>query len=801
VRRAAAARLTRVFLLIASLAALSQRGAAQGYGATCESEDFEVRGVSFEGNHQFRSSDLSRVIVTSPSSWFRRVLSLPIGGKRCLDTLEVRRDAFRIRVFYRQRGYWRTDVTSNIRPVDKKAVKVEFAINEGPPVILDTLSITGLDSVPNAANYTRDLRNLRGKVFSRIAMNAAIDSTLERLRNNGYARADNLYSQEVSVDNLATVTVQFLPGRPTYIGAIRFDIRPNHEGGEVRIAPNDVRKLLSFETGDLYRLRDLLRSQQRLYQRETYRNVEISLDPPRQATGDTTPAAHPASGGEARVPADSLTADGGSATHPAPPRADPGGTDTSGVTARLVEADMHSVRLGAGWATLDCFRTQARFVHRNFLGGARRLELSARLSKIGVGAPLDGFPGLCTNSVRNDPFSTRLNYYLGATFRPPTFFGPKNVLALTAFSERRSDFNAFLREAPIGALASVTHELAASSLNSATLLSLGYRFELGTTQAAQAVFCEVFNFCDIADIDELGQQNELQVVSLAFDRYKTDLPIDPTRGSRLNLAVSAGRNAVGTQSTNYTKLNGDLSVYRRVLSSSVLAMHLRLGAINDAFSLHPETQYVPPDERLYAGGPESVRGFQQNELGPVVYVVNQFHTCTATTTAPGCPSGLGPTDTILVVDPNDPNTRSRFSPTGGNGLVVANVELRMPSPLLGNLLRVAVFVDAGQLWNRGFEAIHLGDIRVTPGAGIRVPSPVGPFRLDVAFNGYAARSGASYFVPTTGENRSLLCVSPGNTLQGGRPTGPNTCPATFAPTNTKSFIQKLTFHFSLGQAF
>ena len=33
--------------------------------------------------------------------------------------------------------------------------------------------------------------------------------------------------------------------------------------------------------------------------------------------------------------------------------------------------------------------------------------------------------------------------------------------------------------------------------------------------------------------------------------------------------------------------------------------------------------FVPPEQRFYAGGPNDVRGFDRNELGPVVYVVSK----------------------------------------------------------------------------------------------------------------------------------------------------------------------------------
>ena len=42
--------------------------------------------------------------------------------------------------------------------------------------------------------------------------------------------------------------------------------------------------------------------------------------------------------------------------------------------------------------------------------------------------------------------------------------------------------------------------------------------------------------------------------------------------------------------------------------------------------------FVPPEERLYAGGASSVRGFQQNELGDLIYIAED---------APGTIRGAG----------------------------------------------------------------------------------------------------------------------------------------------------------------
>ncbi len=72
-------------------------------------------------------------------------------------------------------------------------------------------------------------------------------------------------------------------------------------------------------------------------------------------------------------------------------------------------------------------------------------------------------------------------------------------------------------------------------------------------------------------------------------------------------------------------------------------------------------------------------------------------------------------------------------PTGGQAVIEANLELRLPSPIFEDRLRTAVFVDVGQVWARRSD-LDLGEMVSTPGFGVRYESPVGPIRLDVAYN-------------------------------------------------------------------
>jgi outer membrane protein assembly factor BamA len=200
---------------------------------------------------------------------------------------------------------------------------------------------------------------------------------------------------------------------------------------------------------------------------------------------------------------------------------------------------------------------------------------------------------------------------------------------------------------------------------------------------------------------------------------------------------------------------------------TVLAWRVKGGVIvPETFNLSgQDARYVPPDQRFYAGGPNTVRGFRLNDLGPRVYVTP---------------------DTInFRVEPNGDTlyTNVRASPTGGNTLFLTNAELRFPSPLWPQFVRLGLFVDVGQLYQRGEDVLSVANFRMTPGIGVRVATPLGPVRLDLAYNGYATEQGTLYYENAAGDLEEIPGAYP---------------PSVTAPRN---FMDRLILQLAVGQAF
>ena len=718
----------------------------------CDPGDVEVRSLKFTGNHAFTSAELARIIVTTPSAWARRFLHLPFTERRCLDRAELPNDRARLIIYYRLRGYPMVTVDTVLKSLGARAVDVRFTIHEGPPAVLRSFVVNGLSAVASAGRITRGVMPPVGGRFDRIAIGAASDTIARRLRNNGYplAAVSNAFTTaDAGLSAWDTLTVT--PGPLTKIGALSIRVLPL-PGKKQKIPTPVVRRVMGLKPGSLYRESEIIGAQRALYQTESYEHVAIAPDTLMRAT-------------------DSVI----------------------NLDITLSEAAMHAARLGAGYGTLDCLRLTGELSNYNFLRGARRLDFTTRVSKIGIGKPLSGAEGLCPQAKR-DVFSNRLNYYVGTTLRQPVFFGLRSFPTVTVYSQRISEYNAYLRTTAIGGVASLGWQKWPRMP-----MTFAYSLDLGRTEAQPALFCAVFNVCDAEARRRLQETQRLAVLSASMTRDNANSLLNPTRGSVVRLEARHSSPAIlSEQGLTFNKLVGDASRYWDVGGGNVFAVRVR-GGIVFGRGFGEAADFVPPQERLYAGGPTTVRGFSQNELGSVIYISRGF-----------VPVALPTGDTALRVA-DSVTTYKRLVPVGGNTLAVGNVELRLRSPILPDVLQWTIFTDAGEVWNRGGRSIAEGvRFKVTPGLQLTAFSPVGPVRAVIGYNPYPRPAGPLYYEATAAQGGGLPCVSPGNTIPAHVGSGTDAekltqaeavCPATFKPPTQHSFRSRLTFSFAIGQAF
>lgn len=723
---------------------------------SCERGDREVRALRFVGNREYPASVLAATVATLPST----LPGVPlVGTRRCVDPVEFARDVQRLETLYRRRGYPDVKVDTTVQVVKPSVIDITFRVQEGEPMRVSAFLIRGVERDKDLEGAARDFPLQVGGLFDRSALEAGRDTLVRRLRNIGWPQAEALLAYTTNtVRRSADVEVTVVPGARARIGRITLVV---DTGSAARfVSDASIRRTMALQSGDWYSVRGIIDAQRNLYQTDAFQRVELQPDS-LQPAGDTL----------------------------------------VNLTARLLEGDRFAARGGLGWATLDCFRAQGSLTDRDFMPFAQRLELTARVSKIGLGAPLDGAEDFCQGQARSDPYSRTLNYYTSMTLRQPVRANQARVPSLTVFSSTLSEFKAYLRRTPIGGVFSLTDPFALRP-SPRTPSSLSYQLELGRTEAEPAFFCAVFNACDADLRSFLQRNNRLAALEFSISRQRVNDALRPTSGTVVRATVRHASTLIGSDQTQqFNRASGDASWYRQVAGATITA-HVRAGIVQGRGSGNGVGSFIPPQERLYAGGPTTVRGFRQNELGPAVYIVSGYSTVEE--------------DGSTYFRADGQSVAERVVPTGGNTLVVGNLEAQWASPVLPKLLQLAAFADAGRLWNRGSAsrgtALRADGpvVKITPGMGVRVASPFGSIRVDFGYNAYDLPAGAAYFnARLQGTVAPLYCVSPGNTLPVlaplalGQPPvqAAGSCPSTFRPTRRPGLFGRINPSIWIGQAF
>ncbi|GAB4237902.1 MAG: outer membrane protein assembly factor [Acidobacteriota bacterium] len=186
-----------------------------------------------------------------------------------------------------------------------------------------------------------------------------------------------------------------------------------------------------------------------------------------------------------------------------------------------------------------------------------------------------------------------------------------------------------------------------------------------------------------------------------------DVPLDPHSGFFLAGEATLAAKAIGSQ-RQFFRFFAQGRYYFPLNERVTLVSALRIGVIQSFGAAPPDgADPVPISEKFFAGGPGTLRGLPPDLAGPLL-----------TDPETG--------ELVLVGDPGDETP----IPLGGNGLLVANLELRFP---IVGFLHGAAFYDVGNV----FESIRaMGRERLSNayGFGLALRTPVGPIRLDLAYN-------------------------------------------------------------------
>ncbi len=241
-----------------------------------------------------------------------------------------------------------------------------------------------------------------------------------------------------------------------------------------------------------------------------------------------------------------------------------------------------------------------------------------------------------------------------------------------------------------------------------------------------------------------GLEFESFDLSAAISRSTLNRGTFPTAGSSQSLTYKM---TTPNSDVNYFKINLDTKWYFPLTRDQrwTVLTRFNAGYGNGYGDIDGNDQILPFWENFRAGGTDTLRGFENNIVGPRAV----FRYPTPTDGAPdpvesGSSCCLGPDHDFINV-----SARS----VGGNAIIVAGVELIVPTPFLdegfSNSVRTSFFVDAGNVWDtefnlddysdlaiREFEKIDdysdIGRYRSSAGLSVQWLSPMGPMIFSFA---------------------------------------------------------------------
>lgn len=416
-------------------------------------------------------------------------------------------------------------------------VPVTVTVEHGPLFHLRKVEVNG--SVPDSALSSLGLKP--GAPARAADVLAARESLLEALRNDGYALAK--VGKPVAV--LAPDDDALDVGYPTETGPLA-TLGEISLHGLGNVDEDFVRRRLLIFYGDQFNPKDIENARQDLTSIGVFSSVRVRT--PEQLDG------------QGRLP----------------------------VAFEFTERPRRAVNVGAAYSTDLGGSLSTAWQHRNLLGSAEQLNLSAGVTQIGGNS------------------TTGIGYKGAIGFVKPDFLQRDQSLQVNLGGIKQS-LIAYDQRAILGDI------------------TLNRKFA-GHWSASVGLAGEQSQITQEGPVYLQSQTNNYTLLSLpATLKYdSTDSLLDPTTGIRAAASVTPIQALAFTSSVSVSTRRPDTFVVMQLSGSSyldlgepsrsVLALRGMVGDVQGAGQMD-----LPPDKRFYAGGSTTVRGYKYQSIGPQTY--------------------------------------------------------------------------------------------------------------------------------------------------------------------------------------
>lgn len=614
-----------------------------------EGKAARIRDINIVGNTTFEERELREGWESNTSnwlSWYRR--DDQYSREKLSGDLE------KLTNYYLDRGYVDFNIESTqvaISP-DKRDMTIGASVTEGEVYAIKSVQVSG-DTILPIAEVEKMLLVSPGQTFSRRLLEMSSDGITAVLGNIGYAFAE--VNPVPTIDREKNeVAINFVvnPGPRVQVRRISF------KGNDTTADEVLRREFRQFE-GTWYSQAAIDRSKIRLQRLGYFDEVEIET---------------PEVAGE---------------------------PDKVDVVVTVKERQFGQFQFGLGYSQLYGATIQLSLSQNNFLGSGNRMSVS----------------------VQNNSFSKALSF----SFLDP-YFTDNGISVGYNLAYSENDFGDFnianystdnaSFEAVFGLPLSETDAISTSiGIDKVDLTSIDGSTPpelinyLVTTLGDRARFAsapgDTPDPFPCVDIDNLPA-TPCVIQQAAFNRLWTvnawRMQAGWSRDTRNDfVAPTAGTyNRIGAEialpgsDLEYFKIFYDFSKFWPVNRALVVETRTSIG-YGDSYG-KTGASGLPFFENFYAGGPGSLRGFEQNTLGPI--------------------SSLA----------FGGNFRQSL---GGSFKAIGSIETYFPSLFDSRGARISAFMDFGNVW-RNTREFGSGDIRVSTGLALQWQSPMGPISISWA---------------------------------------------------------------------
>jgi outer membrane protein assembly factor BamA len=674
---------------------------------------YEIHRLEFVGNKDYESSELYTKVQSRPTNigilhslmlmyhsqgqinphtpelvmetleknikWFEN-------ERRVFDEAVVIEDVKSLEAFYKNNGYHKSQINYEFFPDSTTEQNVlAFYIKEGERYTISSVNYVGLEDLDS--NLNQKIKNVRtdhkGDFYSESIIEAEYGEVNKVLENNGYLTIDRsrpviFINDETKTDS---VVIEYKLGHRKRIGSIEIvDIRNDQPA----VSQNMREMQLTFDTGDYYSKQDELQSRINLLSLGVFDNASISYI------------------------SDSTTSD-----------------SVVNVKVSLVYNNQQDWELSP-FVNRTVFNEttnagiEAGYGHKNIFGAAQKFRLYGKIFArdisrfIGSGNSSNDFQNLLEYEYQvgikfDQPYIFSIfNWNVGASTNPQ--YAVRNILNNFALNTFSLPFTFNFRLPYYTVINNVYLDINFESEKPSGLDNILDDGEI-TNDIAEALII----YSSLQDYDGFLT---LSTMSLRAVGDKRDNPINPTTGYYINGSVE-----FPTLDVLSDYVRTQLKVYKYFSLSDQLTSALKLN-VGQLFVNFNSEFYVPFDRQFFAGGANSIRGWNSRALR------------------------YDPKDNPEFEDNELYGFLQNF--VGSTSIFETSAELRYKferPEYFGDFLAdqiaslgVVGFVDVGNSYdwlvndNRSDVTIDnfLSTLAVSVGGGIRYFTPVGPLRFDIA---------------------------------------------------------------------